>query len=223
MKHILILITLVLTSLSASSQFATNNLIIDLSAKYTDKKSEFGVPANSYKNYINAYEISSCLGYNLNNNFIIGFGVNYNNIQENRDFYTTLKSPSYSSSTETATIEIEPLIFSKYIMNISHKLFFSVRTEAGINFTNADLNGSNPIVVTNNKNTAAVIELQPGIEYFVTKNFGLSLKFGGIKYVLLNSTVLISDSFNFNINPSNWSCGLYFRFGKNAEPTINEK
>jgi hypothetical protein len=203
------------------SSISTNNNTFKLNSKdqYSNNTTSSNLNLTPEFNYV------------VSNKFIIGVGLGYS--VSTTDLTNSL--PPQSSGISTAynykNESISGFIQAKYYVNISKNIWWSINLKSGFGKINNTYKVY-PATYTVNPNLSSIDVQNSGLEptYFQTnltsqisfipfQRFGFQLDIGGLNYLNYNYDKIVnlditSNNFSFNINPSNWSLGVFYVLGK---------
>ncbi len=156
------------------------------------------------------------VGYTIKDNLIIGIGIGYGYSDYNAEYIDTGSDNGQSRNS------------NKYSVNAFVKKFIPLKGNFALIFL-GELGYSNlkeednrwnfdDIRTTNTTTNSVFIGIRPGITYFLSEHFALEGKFGTLRYQSSKSELdndlrkSKSNSFYFNLNPSNIYLGLSYYF-----------
>ncbi len=172
------------------------------------------------------------IGYGISNRFLIGVGVNYQQIRTESLQQQSNPSSGYSTifiRRDYTTKTIAPTLFLKYLKPLSNKILFGVmlnleygKEKTKNNLPSSNFSGplsgpfSNPITVASTKDFTDYygLSLSPEILFFVTKKIGLRANFNGFSFVKKDAfATKKTTEYSFDLNPSNWTFGVFVLLG----------
>ncbi len=153
------------------------------------------------------------VGYDINNNLIVGMGIGYE-YHNNKNYY----SETESNNSNLNRIVVFPYI--KKYFNINEKFSFHLQGEFRLSKSWNDNNNNNNNSINFNSyevyNSSLFVGIRPGITFFLTKKLALETNIGALGYSTGKNE---SDnregkfnSFNFNFNSNNLLLGLSYYF-----------
>ncbi len=173
------------------------------------------------------------INYAISNKFIIGGGIGYSLTTTN---YENIFAPQFSMTSSFVTSKsqgVSGFVQAKYYINISKNIWWNINLKSGLG--KFDINSRSiplPVIISQPTSlptqTSQISNFEPTYFYsnlssqvlFIPfQHFGFQLDIGGLNYLnyeygkVLNSD-FSSNNISFNINPSNWSLGIFYIFGK---------
>ena len=181
-----------------------------------------------------SFGVAPNIGYGISNCFLIGMGVNYQQIRTESLQQQSNPSSGYSTifiSRDYTTKTIAPTVFLKYLKPLNSKIFIGVslnleygKEKTKNNLPSSDFSGllfgpfGNPITVTSAAKDFTDyygVSLSPEILFFVTNKIGLRANFNGFTFVKKDAFASKQTrEYNFNLNPANWKFGVFILLEK---------
>lgn len=165
---------------------------------------------NNTDNKREDFTITPTVGYFVSTNFAVGLGLGYTNGSTTNNFAGT------ENKLTTEAFVIKP--FARKYWTIADKLYIFGQLEVPMEF-GKDKNKVSSAVVngeTENKFTSIGVNVKPGLDYFLSKNWSIEATIGEFGYNNKkykdadNST----DNFNFGLNLSSVTFGVKYVFAK---------
>ena len=162
------------------------------------------------------------IGYGIGNNFLVGIGINF---QQTKTVGSSFISKTIVDKTLLSK-SIEPSIFFKCVKPIYNRLFFSLKLNLYYGKLNVEKN--------NLSNTAANsffkseikyhgASLSPELLFLITKKIGFHANFRGFNIVKTEDFQgRFVTEYDFNLNPSNWTFGVFILLGKGSVDLQNK-
>jgi hypothetical protein len=233
MKKSIVILLVVLSNNLLFSQISKSKWLIGGSVS-TDNNT-FKINTNvllSSKSSSSNFNLTPEINYVISNKFMLGGGIAYSCMKSD---FATIQPPqsSATSTTNSSTNEaISVFLQAKYYVNISKNIFWNLNLKTGYGGVNYSYKSTptsftTPPIITNPP-TSQNNSLEP--KYFYSnlttqilfipfQRFGFQLDIGGLNYLSYNYDKIVnsditSNNFSFNINPSNWSLGVFYVLGK---------
>jgi hypothetical protein len=230
MKKGLLIILLSLSTFNLFSQLQKGSVTASLSGNYTKTTTASG-GASNYTSVDNKnLNVATSLGYNISNKFILGVGLDYIWEKEIRTSGLYLQEQHYAQFDEIDAKSkiLLPNIFVGYYYQIVNKLYF----QTNLKFSYGKLNSKSDIVSATagslggfdtgfdygylsptsgnskeDKYDVFCAEINPELIYFISKNIGAYIDFGGIEYSISDWK---KDNSNWvaSIKPVYWQVGV---------------
>ena len=233
MKNSIVILLVIIANNLSFSQIQKGNWLIGSSI--STNNNTFGYNTNfqySTNSSYSSFTILPEVNYILSNNFMLGGGISYASIKS--DFANTLppQSSATSSSNSSKNEMVSIFVQAKYYLNISKNIFWNLNLKTGYGGVNYSYKSTptsftTPPVITNpspsqNNNLEPKYfysNLTSQILFIPFQRFGFQLDIGGLNYLSYNydkvvNSDITSNNVSFNINPSNWSLGVFYVLGK---------
>ncbi|MEY8760788.1 outer membrane beta-barrel protein [Chryseobacterium tongliaoense] len=154
------------------------------------------------------FKIVPTVGYFVGTNLAVGLGVGYVNGSKTA---TVLDS---KVKTTTDAFVVAPFV-RKY-WTIGEKLYFFGQLEVPMAFGKDKLEADAANISTENKFTSIGVNVKPGLDYFLSKNWSIEATIGefgynNFKYKDLDKS---TDNYNFGLNLSSVTFGVKYVFAK---------
>jgi hypothetical protein len=236
MKKNAFIILLILSSIDLFAQFNKGNVIVNFDGNYQKTNNESGVSTNQTSIKGQYLSLSPSIGYCFSNQWLIGFGIDYNLSKEDRINGIFFNLAIQQTETNIKSKVFMPNINLSYNCQIINNLYLSAVLKLGIGTINTETKTvyayrssfiGNAIPQTdtvslsniNNYNSGFNSthqfdyfnsSLSPEIIYFIKPKFGIYLGLGGLEYSMIDWK---NDNSNFavNFNPNFWRIGIKVR------------
>jgi len=229
MKKIIALFIILATTMSVNSQITKGDYSISVTGNYSKGSNSSGVSTNSFTTTGENINASISVEHYKMSNFYIGLGFDFH--WGNDNIFNSLSSKNFTQyeNMKVKSFLIFPNIIYGYYLPITDNLFFNLSARVGYGVLGYDYNSDYKNYQHPNGGTLAQTttanedlkwgsndyfkdfgaSLSPEINYFLSDNFGLCLRLGGIDYSILDWNK-DQSSFNVNFNPNNWRLGIRF-------------
>lgn len=182
---------------------------------------------NNFESKVNTVTIMPTAGFFVASNFAVGLGVGYANSKMTRDQTLTGEGGIYKFNTEYSqpTIKIAP--FARKYWNLSENLYLFGQIEIPVEFgkeefeSNISIMGNNGFtsVQTNTGKTEFTrvgVNIKPGLDYFLNKNWSLEATLGEFGYsnFKLKGADEGINTYNFGVNFASVGLGVKYVFAK---------
>ncbi|MES2517619.1 MAG: hypothetical protein V4585_05905 [Bacteroidota bacterium] len=166
------------------------------------------------------------INYVISNKFMIGGGLNYSSSTSNSENVLSPQSSVTLTSYNIKNESISGFLQAKYYVNVSKNIWWNVILKSGfgkitytynaipksLNATTTTLSiGQNPAL----EPTYFYSNLNSQILIIPFQRFGFQLDIGGLSFLKYNydkivNVDIVSNNISFNVNPSNWSLGIFY-------------
>ena len=230
-KSIVILLVIMVNNLSFS-QIQKGKWLIGTSVSTNNNTLKFNSDNQFFTNTSSSnFNLTPEINYVISDKFMIGGGFGYS--VSATDFANILppKSSATPSSFNIKNESISGFLQAKYFVNISKNIWWNLNLKSGlgkINYVSKSSPTSFSPPTTSFPSIGQNANLEPTYFYsnltsqvlFIPfKKFGFQLDIGGLNYLNNNYSKIVNADFtsstvSFNINPSNWSLGVFYVLGK---------
>jgi len=215
--------------MSVNSQIIKGDYTVSVNGNYFKGSNSSGVSTNSFTTTSENINASISVEHYKMSILYIGLGLDYH--LGNDNIFNSLSSKNFTQfeNMNVKSFLIFPNIIYGYYLPITDNLFFNLSARVGYgvlgNHYNSDymnfqhsIGGTltQPIKANEDLNWRSNdyfgdfgASLSPEINYFLSDNFGLCMRLGGIDYSILDWNKDLS-SLNVNFNPNNWRLGIRF-------------
>ncbi|KMQ67263.1 opacity protein [Chryseobacterium sp. FH2] len=157
------------------------------------------------------FKITPTVGYFVGTNLAVGLGVGYTNGSTTNYFVEDVKT----KTTRDAFV-IKP--FARKYWTLADKLYIFGQLEVPMEFgkDKREVSGDVTNINTENKFTSIGVNVKPGLDYFLNKNWSIEATVGefGYKNEKYKDADKSTDNFNFGLNLSSVTFGVKYVFGK---------
>ncbi|MFC6268018.1 outer membrane beta-barrel protein [Frigoriflavimonas asaccharolytica] len=153
----------------------------------------------------NTFTIAPSVGYFVSPNIAVGVRAGYTNMNE------TDKTTSITVENESDTFAVGA--FGRYYYTPASR--FSIFGELNANYGNQKFTNTVGGVSTDAKFNAFDVNIAPGVNYFISKNFALEATWGVLGYSSFKQDVAgaeSQDNFNIGLDLNDLSLGLVYKF-----------
>lgn len=232
MKKGLLIILLSLSTFNLFSQLQKEAFTVSLLGNYTKTTSASGGASNNTSINEQNLNVGTSIGYNISNKFTLGVGLDYYWEKETRYSELYLQEQDYvqCDKIDLKSKALLPNIFVGYYYQVVNKLYLQANLklsygslnsksdyfiasagsyslggfETGFDYDNISPNsgGSNE-----DKYDVFSAEINPELIYFLSKNIGAFVDFGGIEYSIIDWK---KDNSNWvaSVKPVYWQVGV---------------
>lgn len=230
-KSIIILLVIFANNLSFS-QIQNGKWLIGASISTNDNNFKFNSKDQfSTSSSFSNFNITPEFNYAINDKFLIGGGIGYS--VSTSEFKNILppQSSATSISYDIKNEIISGFVQAKYYVTISKNIWWNLNLKSGIGKVNYT-NKSFPASITVNPNVPSISSQNSSLEptilsanltsqflFIPFRKFGFQLDIGGLNYLKFNYDKIVnadvtSNNISFNINPTNWTLGVFYVLGK---------
>ena len=231
MKNFIVILLVIMANNLSFSQIQKGKWLVGSSISTNNNALKFNTGNFSTNTSSSNFNITPEINYIISDKFMIGGGVGYS--ASTSDFANTY-APQFSATSSTNNIKNESIsgfLQAKYFVNISKNIWWNLNLKSGlgkINYVSKSTPTSfNPPTVTISF-TGQNADLEPIYFYsnltsqllFIPfQRFGFQLDIGGLNYLSYDYSRVVNSDFtssnvSLNINPSNWSLGVFYILGK---------
>lgn len=219
MKRIILIFIVASTMLTAFSQTEKGKKSIGGSVRFLNdlnNSSSISTPAYDSK-YLNLSVLPK-YGWFIKDNLEVGINLNIGYLNYSTDY----KDSGYSNNSEDRTYTYGLGFFAKKYYTVGDKLKFFINGSLAYDYLIIENNQITTNSLSVNSQTMSnvfMIDITPGLVYFVTPKLGLEASFGQINYSFSNSTQKNDPSFKgsnnkfgINLNASSLYFGLKYYY-----------
>jgi hypothetical protein len=227
MKRKILIVLITCSTLNLFAQFDKGDFIISAVGNYMKVNNEYGVTTN--QNFIKGQylNLGTSIGTCISNKLIVGVGLDYNWVKETRNGSLIFNDFIQQEEMISKSFVSLPNLYLSYYQRIVDKLYFSstlrfscgkvrslyTTTYVGMSIpdlssnvsysSNSYLRGSARTFESDYLGT----EVCPELTYFVSKELGLYLELGGVKYSMTDWK-MDNSNWTVNFNPNYWKLGI---------------
>lgn len=232
MKKFIIILLVILVNNLSYSQIQKGKWLIGTSINTNNNTFKFNSDNQFFTNtFTSNINLSPEINYLISDKFMICGGISYSIINSHFNNILPPQSSATSTSSDITNEGISGFLQAKYYVNISKNILWNISLKSGfgkINYTSKSSPTSFTLPVTTFSSIGQNANLEPTYFYsnltsqvlFVPfKKLGFQLDIGGLNYLIYNydkiaNADISSNNVYFNINPSNWSLGIFYILGK---------
>ena len=232
MKKSIVILLIIIANNPSFSQIQKGKWLIGTSVSSNNNTSKFNFDNQFLTNTSSSnFNLTPEINYVISDKFMIGGGLGYS--ISTSDFANILppQSSATPSSFNVKNESISGFLQAKYFVNISKNIWWNLNLESGFGKINY-VSKSSPISFSPPTATFPTVGQNANLEptYFYSnltsqvlfvpfKKFGFQLDIGGLNHLNYNydkivNADLTSKNVSFNINPTNWSLGVFYILGK---------
>jgi len=234
MKRKALIVLIVFSTLDLFAQLDKGSIIFSADGNYLKTNIENGVSTNlNYTNgqYLN---LGTSVGTFITNKLIVGMGLDYNwgkEIRTNSLYFNNFRQEELMTVKSNVIL---PNLYLGYYKRIADKLYFSsilrfscgnVRSEYTTTYVGVSIPNASSVIsdISDNYSRSSKVtsgsdyfgtEVCPELTYFVSKELGFCLGFGGVKYSMINWKP-DNSNWTVNFNPNYWKLGIKIKLSGN--------
>lgn len=222
MKKLLLASAMALFSLS-NAQIKPGTVYVSGQVGYTQKKN------NNTEDDTKVFKIMPSVGVFVAPNLAVGTGIGYHNGKSAKnEFYS--EGSSYSNhatfTNETTSFSVAPFVRKYWILSENLYIFGHLEIPVEIGKENWGVNAvfMDPMngfyhtqsMSIEKKYTAFGVNIKPGLDYFVNKNWSIEATIGefGYRHLKIKDQEKGTNDFNLGINLSSVTFGVKYVFAK---------
>lgn len=245
-KVLLLLAIVFCSSIKINAQDLKGSFYIDGNINFSKDFSSSVYPGNTGQSaelVQKNFGVNPNFGYGIGDRFLVGLGINYQRSRAESLQIPPSNSTGYSVATtkiDYTTKLLAPSLFIKYLTSIGDRIFFSIKLNleygketyknnvASYNFSaNSNAGGyANPTVTkffAKSSTNHYGASLSPELLFLLTKNVGLHANFNGFNFRKTDAfAIKKTEEYSFNLNPSNWTFGVFVLLGKGSVDLQNK-
>lgn len=230
------LFLLILSSIDLFAQLNKGNIIINIDGNYQKSNTESGISVNFTGVKGQYLSLSPSIGYCFSNQWLIGFGIDFNVVNEDRVNVLYFNLALQQTQSNIKSKIVVPKINLSYNYQIISNMYLSAVLNVGIGRIKTETNTiyafrsnkiggaidqTDTVSLPNSNNYNSGLNstyqydyfsttLSPEILYFIKPRFGIYLGLGGIEYSMIDWK---NDNsyFALNFNPKYWRIGIKVR------------
>ncbi len=222
MKAFLFSILIFISTVESGAQESPGKFYLSGGAGYSYTSGNSGSSTNlNTEEFSWKLKLSPELGYYLNMNLMLGLKLNFLNGYTRSSISVGLYPSADKFNIYSG--ELSAALYVKYHLPLTEKLFFTTWLGSGLGYSgkqvtsSADSDSYFNFQYISNGLASFQLFLSPGLQYYITRNFGLNIAFPGIQYIHgKTSTAIVTDfdadEFSINLNPGDMELGLFYRF-----------
>jgi hypothetical protein len=230
MKKSMVILFVIIANNLLYSQIQKGRWLIGTSISTNNNSFKFNADNQiSTNTFTSNISLTPEINYIISDKFMIGggFGYSVSTTDFENSYAPQISATSTSNSSKNESIS--GFLQAKYFVNISKNIWWNLNLKSGFGKINYNYNA---IPKSLNATTTLLIGENPALEptYFYSnfysqilfipfQRFGFQLDIGGLSFLKYNynkivNVDIVSNNVSFNVNPSNWSLGIFYILGK---------
>ncbi|MGE4514324.1 MAG: outer membrane beta-barrel protein [Chryseobacterium sp.] len=167
---------------------------------------------NNTDSKVEDFTIVPTVGYFVGNNLAVGLGVGY----ANSSTTTTSALTNVETKLSTDAFVVAPFVRKYWTVGEKFYIFGQLEVPMAFGKDKAEYSGTASQFNTESKFTSIGVNVKPGLDYFLNKNWSIEATIGefgynNFKYKDLDKS---TDNFNFGLNLSSVTFGVKYVFAK---------